>query len=151
MLASSMTFRRADIDDGVEVARLATELGYPVETGEMRARLTKLLPDPAHYVAVASGGNGSLRGWIHAELRLSLEGGARAEIMGLVVDSSFRRIGIGRALVGLAESWASDHGLKKITVRSNVVRTGSHAFYEARGYSHEKTQNVYAKALPTQN
>lgn len=139
------------MDDALEVARLATELGYPIEPDEMQALLARLLTHPTHYVAVASGENGKLLGWVHVEYRFSLEGGPRAEIMGLVVDSSAQREGIGGSLAGLAESWASECGLRKITVRSNVARTASHLFYEGHGYKREKTQNVYAKALPFKN
>jgi predicted N-acetyltransferase YhbS len=34
-----------------------------------------------------------------------------------------------------------------MTVRSNVVRSGSHPFYERLGYARSKTQHAYRKAL----
>ena len=148
MRPASVTIREAKADDALEIARLATELGYPTEPDEMRKRLVKLISDRTHYVAVASGEDDDhLLGWVHAEHRISLEGGARAELMGLVVDPVVRRGGIGGSLAELAEAWASRRGLTKITVRSNLVRKEAHPFYQGLGYAHEKTQHVYAKLL----
>lgn len=75
-----------------------------------------------------------------------LESGERAELVGLVVRSDARRIGVGKALVLAAEHWASAQGLQTITVRSNIVRAESHPFYESIGYVRKKTQHTYAKA-----
>jgi GNAT superfamily N-acetyltransferase len=86
-------------------------------------------------------------GCMHVEHRLSLAEGERAEIMGLVVDPGARAQGLGRDLVNSAESWARERGLAVVTVRSNVARELSHPFYEALGYSREKTQHVYRKVV----
>jgi GNAT superfamily N-acetyltransferase len=134
------------MDDAAEMARLAGELGYPMSTAEMARRLGVLLPIERHYIAVAATGD-RLVGWVHVEQRFSLEGGDRAEIMGLVVDSSARRRGLGRELVDVAENWARVQGVSAVTVRSNTARELSHPFYEALGYSREKTQHVYRKVV----
>jgi GNAT superfamily N-acetyltransferase len=138
--------RLARIEDAAEIARLASELGYPMATPEMARRLRILLPNELHYIAVAAAGK-ELLGWVHVEHRFSLEGGDRAELMGLVVDSRARRHGLGRELVDVAESWARTRGLPAVTVRSNAARELSHPFYEALGYSREKTQHVYRKVV----
>src|SRR5688572_11290388 len=128
------------------MTRLSAQLGYPMSPAEMTLRLGVLLPNERHYIAVAASGE-RLLGWMHVEHRFSLEGGDRAELMGLVVDASARRGGVGRALVGAAEKWALTRGLPALTVRSNATREHSHPFYEALGYAREKTQHVYRKAL----
>ncbi len=138
--------RRAQIADAAEIARLAGELGYPMSPEEMIRRLAVLLPNERHYVAVAASGAGLL-GWMHVEHRSSLEGGDRAELMGLVVDSTARRRGLGRELVDVAESWTLALGLPSLTVRSNAARDLSHPFYESLGYVRSKTQHVYNKAV----
>ena len=143
----ALSIRPAAAGDAPEVARLAAELGYPTTADEMQIRLTRLIADPAHHVVVATGDNGVLHGWMHIEDRFSLEGGARVELMGLVIDASVRRQRIGLSLLKLAEAWAAERGRSKITVRSNVVRTMSHPFYESCGYEREKTQHVYSKAI----
>lgn len=138
--------RHAEIDDAAEMARLAGELGYPMSTAEMARRLGVLLPNDRHYIGVAAAGK-HLLGWVHVEHRFSLEGGDRAELMGLVVDSSARRRGLGRELVDVAENWARARGLAAVTVRSNAARELSHPFYEGLGYLREKTQHVYRKVV----
>ena len=127
------------------MARLSGELGYPMSVEEMRSRLDRLLGDARHFIAVAHDGDHRLLGWMHVEHRTALEGGDRAELMGLVVDGSVRRRGTGRALVDAAEQWSQSQGLAVLTVRSNVARELSHPFYEALGYVREKTQHVYRK------
>jgi len=106
-------------------------------------RLSKL---PEHYLAVAEL-DGGVVGWVHAEQRFSMESGAKAELVGLVVGAGRRRYGIGRSLVRAAEEWAVKCGLDSIVVRSNAVRPESHDFYRRIGYARTKTQHVYAKPL----
>jgi GNAT superfamily N-acetyltransferase len=140
--------RRARIDDAAEIARLATELGYPTGVAEMRSRLASLNENAEHYVAVAPAETAEhLLGWMHVEHRLSLGSGERAELMGLVVDTASRRTGVGKALLNEAERWALARGLATITVRSNAARELSHTFYAASGYARSKTQHVYSKPL----
>ena len=143
---SGVAIRRAQLADAAEMARLAGQLGYPLPATEMARRLAAVLPDERHLVAVAADG-GALRGWIHVEHRFSLEGGERAELMGLVIEANCRRGGLGRELVGLAEAWALARGIASLTVRSNAARAESHPFYEALGFARTKTQHVYNKAL----
>ncbi|HEX5049905.1 MAG TPA: GNAT family N-acetyltransferase [Gammaproteobacteria bacterium] len=142
----SAEIRRARLDDAPEIARLSGELGYPVSVDEITQRLAVLLRDERHHVAVVGAGE-RLLAWMHVEQRASLERGERAELMGLIVDTSARRHGWGRKLVDVAERWARERGLGSITVRSNVARDGAHPFYERLGYARRKTQHVYTKVL----
>ena len=135
--------RTADAD---RLAALNRELGYAVEPQEMRLRIERLTEMREHYIAVAEV-EGDVVGWVHAEQRFSMESGAKAELVGLVVGAGRRRNGIGRSLVRAAEEWAADRGLNSIVVRSNVVRPESHDFYRRIGYARAKTQHVYVKPL----
>jgi len=141
-----ITLRPVQPSDAAELARLAGELGYPTAPREMADRLEPLLADPGHYVVVAAGERGLL-GWAHVERRRTVETPERAELMGLVVDSRARRSGVGRRLVRAAEQWAADEHLGEIAVRSNVIRSESHPFYQKAGYARAKTQHVYVKKL----
>lgn len=132
------------------MSRLSDELGYPMSAAEMERRLTELLGNALHHVAVAASDD-RLLGWVHVEHRFSLEGGERAELMGLVIDSGTRRQGIGSELVAAAERWALERGLPSLTVRSNVLREESHPFYESLGYTRIKSQHVYGKAVDGTN
>jgi len=138
--------RRARLEDAAEIARLVTELGYPVETEAILARLQALLVHPDHLITVAVGPNDHLSGVIMAEHRALLLYGPQVEIMGLSVGSDVRRTGVGRALVKAVEAWAQQLGDSPIVVRSNVVRPESHPFYEKIGYERRKTQHVYARS-----
>ena len=147
MSTDRVEIRRAQSSDASEMARLAAELGYPMPPEEMRRRLERLLSDARHYVVVAAIGSERLSGWTHVEHRSSLEGGERAELMGLVVDTTARRSGIGSQLVDAAENWALSKSLQELTVRSNTARELSHSFYLALGYRRIKAQHVYSKPL----
>jgi GNAT superfamily N-acetyltransferase len=142
-----LALREARIGDAAEIARLAGELGYPVDVDAMRARLCELSSMPQHRIVVAQGEHGDLLGWIAAERRFTLESGERIEIVGLVVDATARGSGVGRELVADAERWAFAQGFGAIGVRSNVVREGSHPFYESLGFVRVKTQHAYRKVL----
>ena len=107
---SAWHLRRARLEDAAEIARLVTELGYPVEAGAILPRLQALLVHPDHLVTVAAGPNDRLSGVIMAEHRVLLLYGPQVEIMGLSVGSDVRRMGVGRALVKAVEAWARQFG-----------------------------------------
>jgi GNAT superfamily N-acetyltransferase len=138
--------RQATFDDAPSIARLSSQLGYPASDVEMHDRVCSLLNSSTHAVYVAASGS-SVLGWVTGELRLSLETGPRAEITGLVVDATARRMGIGRALVASIEQWALRNRVNMVLVRSNVARTESHPFYAQLGYEQVKTQHSYRRVL----
>lgn len=141
-----MNIRSARVDDAAAVAKLSGELGYPASSEDMAARLAELLPLSAHHVIVAES-EGKLLGFAAVEVRMLLVSGAKAELMGLVVGADARRLGVGKALMDAAKEWSRAQGMAKMMVRSNTVRTESHAFYERLGYAHTKSQHVYVKEL----
>jgi len=142
------SIRSASLADTPEIARLASQLGYPATAGEILARLEALLARPNHFIAVAAAEEKpGLRGWIAAEERHLLIASDRVEIMGLVVDRAARRQGVGQILVAEVERWAVTRGVGEVVVRSNILRPESHPFYEQLGYHREKSQHVYLKQL----
>ena len=142
----AFSIRHARLEDAGEIARLSEQLGYAMAAHEAAARLKRLLDMPTHVVFVLAEDDG-LRGYVAAEHRLLLESGERVDIVGLVVDDRCRRNGGGGALLTAAELWAMKRGVRQLRVRSNILRDGSHAFYEALGYLRAKTQHAYAKTL----
>jgi GNAT superfamily N-acetyltransferase len=144
---SAWHLRRARLEDAAEIARLMTELGYPIEAAEILPRLQALLVHPDHLFTVTAGPKDHLSGMIMAEHRALLLFGSQVEIMGLSVGADARRMGVGRALVKAVEDWARQFGSHKIVVRSNVLRPESHPFYEKIGYERKKTQHLYARSL----
>jgi GNAT superfamily N-acetyltransferase len=145
-MPNAATIRPARIDDAADVARLATELGYPSSEIDIRTRIERLLQSDSYFLVVAEL-DSAVVGWIAAERRLLLESGERAEIVGLIVTEQARRSGTGQALVRVAEEWARRQGLIRMAVRSSVARLESHPFYERLGYVRAKTQHAYTKQL----
>ena len=141
--------RAANLADAAEIARLAGELGYPAEGKAMASRLERLLDRAQDLILVAFAGENENRllGWIAAEARTPLVATPRVEIMGLVVDETARKSGVGKRLVAAVEDWAKEHGVRDVVVRSNVLREESHPFYEHLGYHRAKSQHVYHKEL----
>lgn len=142
-----LAVRRALLGDAPRLAELSAELGYPVPVAQLGSTLERLLPRSDHAVFVAISATDVAVGWIHVAEREVLEVGCFGEILGLVVDPSVRRQGLGQQLVAAAEAWAASKGLPGMTVRSNVLRADSHPFYEALGYRRLKTQHTYRKLL----
>ena len=145
-MPNAVTIRPARIEDAADIARLATELGYPSSEVEIRTRIEQLLRSDAYFLVIAER-ESTIVGWIAAERRLLLESGERADISGLIVTEQARRSGTGQALVGAAEAWARRQGLSRMVVRSSVSRLESHPFYEHLGYVRAKTQHAYTKQL----
>jgi GNAT superfamily N-acetyltransferase len=139
--------RNARLSDAVRMAELSEMLGYPVESEVIARRLERLLSRPEHLILVAESRLDGVAGWIHAAEQEILEVGRAGEIVGLVVASDQRGNGIGRLLVERIEQWSLARGLEQISVRSNVLRTESHPFYERLGYARIKTQRVYRKDI----
>lgn len=146
--SASYQIRTALERDAAQIAHLSHELGYPVAESELQLRLTALLASTRDLVLVAAGPESALLGWIAVTSHLALEISPRAEITGLVVGAAARRAGVGRALVDAVEAWAAQQGFGVIAVRSNVLRSESHPFYQSLGYRQRKTQHYYEKTLP---
>lgn len=144
---ADLTIRKPELTDAPRIAELNGELGYPVEAGEMKRRLERLLPRVDHIVFVAEIAPELVVGWIEGEERDILAIGRVCEIVGLVVGQAHRAAGAGRRLVEAVEEWAAGRGLAQVSLRSNIVRPESHAFYEKVGYSRFKTQHAYRKKL----
>src|SRR5688572_305505 len=129
------------------MAELNDVLGYPIEPDLFRRRLEQLLSQANRAAFVAEIDPGLVIGWIESEERQILAVGRLCEVVGLVVDESHRRAGVARRLMEAIEQWAIERGLEQVSLRSNVVRPESHAFYEKIGYARFKTQHAYRKQL----
>jgi GNAT superfamily N-acetyltransferase len=146
MSPADCVIRTARGADRVDLARLSTQLGYPMSDGEAAARLSEIAGHPDHALFVAERG-GRLAAWLQVSLPRIFESPRQAEIAGLVVDEGERGRGIGRALIAEAERWARASGCSALRVRSNVVRERAHDFYRREGFAEIKTQRVFEKRL----
>lgn len=136
--------RRATPDDAEAIARLSDQLGYPTNREETTRRLREVTGQSGHAVYVAEA-DGNLIGWVHIYVNHSLLADMPAEVAGLVVDEGYRGRGVGRVLMEQAERWAQERGCRSVRLRSNVVRSRAHAFYERLGYQVIKAQKAFCK------
>ena len=93
--------------------------------------------------------DGGAVGWVHVVLAEYVDAEAFVVIGGLVVDRARRRLGIGRALMDRAETWARERGCSMVRLTSSAARKAAHRFYEDLGYTNIKTQYSFVKALDT--
>lgn len=143
---NSIVVRRAEASDAHEVARLLTQLGYPVDAVDVPGRIERIHRDARAVVLVAVEG-AKVRGLATAHA-LSVINRVRdvAWLTALVVDESARGTGVGRALVNAVESFARAAGCERLSVTTHLDRAGAHAFYERIGF--ELTGRRYGKVLP---
>ena len=134
--------------DAGAVHRLAVELGYPTQPALTLARVQAVLASDIADAFVAEDPEGRVLGWAHVFIAPFLESGPNAELGGLVVDESARGRGIGAALVARVESWARERGIRKLCLRSNVIRTEAHGFYQGLGFTIQKSQFKFQKEIP---
>ncbi|WP_137913126.1 GNAT family N-acetyltransferase [Rudaea sp. 3F27F6] len=148
MKNSKFAIRVASDGDVSILARLAAQLGYPVDAAEMGARYARVRAARVGEVFVAEHiADEQVVGWTHVVPRLQLEDAPFAELAGLVVDDAVRGAGVGAVLLKAAEMWARSEGFATMRVRSNVVRERAHRFYEREGYERIKAQAVFRKDL----
>ena len=143
---SELTIRRARAGDVERIAELNGTLGYPISAAIIAERLERVLAIERHIVLVAEIA-GQVVGWVHGAEEETLAVGTLGEIWGLVVAADQRGRGVGRRLTEAIEEWGRKRGLTRISLRSNVIRPESHAFYERVGYTRYKTQHAYRKEL----
>ena len=122
------------------------ELGYDYPEEQMYVRLLELLKRPSDMILVAESPDG-VCGYIHAVDYDLLYHAHMKNIMGIAVDSRYRRQGIGRRLLEAVEQWARDTGAEGIRLNSGSERAGAHAFYESCGYTRKKMQANFNKML----
>lgn len=139
-------YRIASTNDSSEIARLSSQLGYSVKKNQVIERLNKILDQKDNVVIVAELTD-KLIGWIHAHGRYLIESPPYIEIGGLIVDSNFRGIKIGKNLVEKCEEWSKFSGFKEIRVRTNETRLETLKFYAKIGFENTKSQQVFKKEL----
>lgn len=97
--------------------------------GEYRTQLAELLEGGDDVVLLVATSGGDVVGRVGVRAA-----GRAAEIVGLVVEATHRRRGVGTALLDAAERWARDRGCA--TVRLTVGQHNADAIrlYDGRGY-----------------
>jgi ribosomal protein S18 acetylase RimI-like enzyme len=126
--------RDARLNDAVDLAELACELGYKTTDVEMATRLKTVLKDARYKTLVAEIG-GKLCGMIGTVSHSSyLHNDFSGRIIALVVSSKMRRCGVGRKLVAASEKDFLRRKITRVTLTTRFEREEAHRFYEKLGY-----------------
>ena len=144
-----LTIRAAEMNDAAALAQLMCELGYETMKSEMQMRLKPIATDERlrTFVAVC---DGQVCGMIGTLTYPSYEhNDPSGRIVALVIKSSMRRRGIGRALITTAEKDFAQRGIRRIALNTRLAREDAHKFYESLGY--ERNGWRYLKQLPVRD
>lgn len=144
-----ITVREACFSDREALRRLAGQLGYDSSEAEFEKRLVVALAGGTEgrgAIFVAETG-GDILGWTSVHSSESFYSEPFAEVSGLVTDSGARGRGVGTALLDRASAWASERGFGTLRLRMNALRTESHKFYLARGFTEKKRQVVFERPV----
>lgn len=139
-------YRFATLNDISSILNLTHQLGYTPEQNVMQEVLEHVINSKTEAVFVATIDNTPI-GWIHIFKTCRIETGFFVEIGGLVVDSDFRKKGIAKQLIALAEKWTLEQNCNKLRVRCNALRNETHQFYAHTGFTLKKEQKIYDKPL----
>lgn len=148
-MRDEVTIRRARADDCAGVCRLFAELdalhrenlpwlvGPPPSESEAETRLAEMLAseDSAVFVADAGGAVGAALG----RLRKAPDFPAFVHptwgvLESLVVDSAWRRRGVGKRLARAVETWAVERGAPWVEVNVYAFNDEARRFYESLGF-----------------
>jgi GNAT superfamily N-acetyltransferase len=139
-----LTIRDARTTDSGVIAALLTELGYPSDAAAVEERLDRLRLVGDRVVVAEL--DGEVVGLAHLQVSPAIERERPAAKLGaLVVDTTHREQGIGRALVGAVEAEARLRGCELLFLTTAERRDGAHVFYESVGF--EQTGRRYSRTL----
>ena len=137
--------RAAVMSDAPQLAALMTQLGYPTQAKEMRARLRSIFLDNGFRTFVATDDE-QIVAMAGTSEQASYEHGDRTgRIVAMVVSDNARRKGVGRQLMRAVEKSFRRRGVRRIVLDARPERVEAHQFYQALGY--RKTGWRFAKLL----
>jgi GNAT superfamily N-acetyltransferase len=134
--------RPALLSDQEAIARLSVQWGYNTSQEEIASELGRIFQHPDHQVIVLQK-DGVTTGWIHGIYSLRIASDPFVEIVGLVVDAQYRKMGMGRFLIAEIVKWAKSKNCSHIRVRCQIIRQEANIFYSRIGFRETKQQKVY--------
>ena len=142
-----ITIRTAETADAPAIARLnRLSMGYDYPEDATRVNLCAILQSPSDRVFVAVS-DGEVVGYVHACDYQVIYAPYMKNIMGIAVDPTRRREGIGTLLLSAVERWAGETGAAAIRLVSGAGRTEAHSFYRCLGFDQGRDQRNFKKYL----
>ncbi len=134
--------RKANLEDGTQVAGLLEELGFSIKPAFIRLKIEILYKSDRDTVLVSELG-GKVLGVAHLHVTEMLhEPGHIGRIMTIVVKNEHKRSGIGRALMISLEILAQEAGCTRLEISNDIPREGAREFYRSLGYTEESKRFV---------
>lgn len=143
-----MIIRHATIDDTPKLLPLLSALGYPATLKDLNRRFLKFVKQPGFGVAVCEI-HEDITGFVAwTKTDYFISDATRFSIVGLVVSTSHRGMGIGKKLMNFVEDIAQQNSPAIIDLTSGLRRAqdGTHEFYKRLGYQNEgRTAKLYLR------
>lgn len=139
-----MKIREASIEDINQIHYLSQQLGYNYSIEKMCLKLTKILNNLEHKIFTAVINN-KIVGYIHVEIYNLLYADDLLNILGIVVDPSYRNKGIGSLLLKATEDFALQINCSGIRANSGITRENAHFFYRRNGFESLNDQKRFFK------
>lgn len=144
-MEDKITIRECALTDCESIYLLnKNDLGYDFPIEKTAKRLEMILGSEKDKIFVAEYG-GKVIGYIHACDYDVIYSQSMKNILGLAVDSHYRKLGAGKALLTAAENWAKETGSAGVRLCSGAQRKGAHEFYKRCGYICSKEQLNFKK------
>lgn len=148
-----MKIRRAKKDDLSQWLSMRRALWPKCSLKDHRKEIAEILGDTRDQpVWVAKTDNGGLSGFLEASVRNYADGAGRRKVgylEGWFVRPSFRKKGVGKALVKAAERWARKRGFSHMGSDTWLGNRASHWAHLAMGYREVGRDIHYIKRIGT--
>lgn len=139
-----VSIRRVSISDYKDIYMLNKELGYLYEEEKVRGKIKYIIENKKDIILVAYINN-NIIGYIHGSEYELLYSDSLINILGFVVKESYRKNGVGTALIDKLEEIAIEKKYSGIRLVSGIDREDAHRFYERNGYIYRKEQKNFIK------
>lgn len=139
-----VSIRRVSISDYKDIYMLNKELGYLYEEEKERKKIKYIIENKKDIILVAYINN-NIIGYIHGSEYELLYSDSLINILVFVVKESYRKNGVGTALIDKLEEIAIEKKYFGIRLVSGIDREDAHRFYERNGYIYRKEQKNFIK------
>ena len=136
MQSTKIIIREAELTDIPALTELMDELGYATSIDEMKSRFENIKNHKDYKTFIATDDT-EILGMVGLSKNYSYEqNGIYVRVLAMVTRSKFRKNGIGKKLMDVAENWAREIGANKVLLNcgNREEREIAQLFYKKIGY-----------------